>query len=135
MNDIEIGDYVRTRRGIGKVLEIKTVQPKLYGKYDVAYLIDVCPRMYISESTFIKHSKNIIDLIEVGDIIEFNGEKYQVIYDESYNKLGILIPNKNYLAIKHSSLEFVFEQNKYVTILTKEQYMQNCYTVEREKRC
>ena len=53
-----------------------------------------------------------------------------VIYDESYDKLGILIPNKNYLAVRHTSLEFIFQQNKNVKILTKEQYQSNCYTVE-----
>ena len=61
----EVGEYVRTKRGIAKVLEVKTVQPKMYGKHDVVYLIDKCPRMYISDAEFIKHSKNIIDLIEV----------------------------------------------------------------------
>lgn len=119
MNDIEIGDYVRTRRGIGKVLEIKTVQPKLYGKYDVAYLIDVCPRMYISESTFIKHSKNIIDLIEVGDLVfieDFFNYSFIHIYDETMLE-----------ALK----EDIKEDVKIKSILTHEQYSQNCYTVER----
>ena len=27
---IEVGEYVRTKRGIAKVLEVKTVQPKMY---------------------------------------------------------------------------------------------------------
>ena len=66
MEEIEVGEYVRTKRGISKVLlEVKTVQPKMYGKHDIAYLINKCPRMYITETGFIKHSKNIIDLIEV----------------------------------------------------------------------
>ena len=77
----------------------------------------------------VKHSKDIIDLIEVGDIVELDGEKYQVIYDKSYNKLGILIPNKNYLAIRHTSLEYIFQKNKKVTILTHEQYENNCYRI------
>ena len=66
---IEVGEYVKTKRGIGKILEIKTVQPKMYGKHDVVYLIDKSPHMYISDIEFIKHSKNIIDLIEVGDYV------------------------------------------------------------------
>lgn len=117
--DIEVGDYVRTKRGIGKVLEIKTVQPKLYGKYDVAYLIDVCPRMYISESTFIKHSKNIIDLIEVGDLVfieDFFNYSFIHIFDETMLE-----------ALK----EDIKEDVKIKSILTHEQYSQNCYTVER----
>ena len=65
MEDIKVEEYVRTKRGIAKVLEVKTVQPKMYGKHDKAYLIDKCPRMYITETEFIKHSFNLIDLIEV----------------------------------------------------------------------
>lgn len=84
MNEIAIGEYVRTNRGIGKILEIKTVQPKMYGKYDIVYLIDVCPRMYISDSNFIKHSKNIIDLIEIGDYV--NGRKIERVNDYGEHK-------------------------------------------------
>lgn len=107
--DIGVGDYVRTNDGrIFRVYKIDNKNSK-YTLYSDEFTRPINYKVT-------KHSKNIIDLIEEGDIIEFNGEKYQVIYDESYNK---------------SSLEFVFEQNKYVTILTKEQYVQNCYTVER----
>ena len=67
--EIEVGEYVRTKRGIGKILEVKTVQPKMYGKHDLAYLIDVCPRMYISDNNFIKHDKDIKKLIEPGDYV------------------------------------------------------------------
>lgn len=63
--EIKVGEYVRTKRGIAKVLEVKTIQPKMYGQHDVAYKIDKCPKMYVTETAFIKHSKNIIDLIEV----------------------------------------------------------------------
>ena len=66
---IEVNEYVRTKRGIAKVLEVKIVQTKMYGKHDTAYLIDKCPRMYITETEFIKHSFNLIDLIEVGDYV------------------------------------------------------------------
>lgn len=63
--EIRVGEYVRTKRGIAKVLKVKTVKTKIYGKHDVVYLIDKCPRMYITGTEFIKHSFNIIDLIEV----------------------------------------------------------------------
>ena len=122
--DIEVGDYVKTRRGIGKVLEIKTVQPKLYGKYDVAYLIDVCPRMYISESTFIKHSKNIIDLIEVGDIV--NG--YRI---DSIDSWGVLVHEARGINKSGFSIPVAQYEEDIENVLTHEQYSQNCYTVER----
>lgn len=87
----------------------------------------------VRDKDIVKHSKNIIDLIEVGDIIEINNEKYEVIYDERLNKLGVLIPNRDYLGIRHSALEHIFEKYENITILTKEQYQQNRYTVERKE--
>ena len=75
-------------------------------------------------------SFNIIDLIEVGDVLEINNEKYEVIYDESYEKLGILIPNRKQLAISHSALEFVLKKYK-ISIVTKEQFNSMKYVVER----
>ena len=114
---IEVGEYVRTKRGIAKVLEVKTVKTKMYGKHDVAYLIDKCPRMYITETEFIKHSKNIIDLIEVGDYV--NENRVYKITSACIYFVGKAAQNKLTINIE--------------TILTKEQYEANCYTVEKEE--
>ena len=123
---LKIGEYVRTKRGIAKVLEVKTVQPKMYGKHDVAYLIDKCPRMYIAETEFIKHSKDITDLIEVGDVIEVHFPVRNIIrkiYADEYFEDSMI-------------LNGIINGNVILkTILTKEQYMQNCYTVERNEEC
>lgn len=81
------------------------------------------------ESIGYKASHNIIDLIEVGDILEINGEKYEVIYDESYEKLGILIPSRKELSIRHSALEYVFKKYE-VAIVTKEQFGYVSYKIE-----
>ena len=69
--EIEVGEYVRTKRGIAKVLEVKTVQPKMHGQHDVAYKIDKCPKMNVTETAFIKHNPNIRNLIEVRRLCEF----------------------------------------------------------------
>lgn len=111
---IEEGEYVRTKRGIAKVLEVKTVKTKMYGKHDVAYLIDKCPRMYITETEFIKHSKNIIDLIELYDYV--NG---MIVFD-------IITYDNGEKVIKISS-GYLMSENEIQDILTHEQYMQNCY--------
>ena len=73
----------------------------------------------------VKHSKNIIDLIEVGDYV--NGHKVvDEIYGEDDNNL-------------YFEIEGGFNKAKYIgeneieTILTKEQYQVNCYTVERKE--
>ena len=77
----------------------------------------------------VKHSKNIIDLIEEGDVIEINNKKYEVIFDKSYEKLGLLIPNREHLAIRHCSLEYIFSNEgmkefESISIVTKEQIKQ-----------
>lgn len=117
---IEVGEYIRTNGIIGKVEQIGN---SLFWLEDGS--------SYSLSNKSIKHSKNIIDLIEVGDIIEIKKEKYEVIYDESLDKLGVLIPNREYLEIRHSALEHIFMEYEDITILTKEQYESNCYTVEQ----
>ena len=121
---IEIGEYVKTKRGIAKVLEVKTVKTKMYGKHDVVYLIDKCPRMYITETEFIKHSKNIIDLLEVGDIVEI--ELSEEFVEKENKKVltqigGVYTKETLQKDIDNGII------TKILTILTKEQYMQNCY--------
>ena len=121
--EIEVGEYVRSKIGsIGKVTKIEEYKFLYENRTLITWVGNV-----------IKHSKNIIDLIEVGDIIKINKGKYEVIYDESLDKLGVLIPNRDCLEIRHSSLEHIFTKYEDITILTKEQYMQNCYTVERKE--
>ena len=125
---LEVGMFVRTKRGqIGKIITI--------GKDNVAIEFNKMWQDIILKENIIKASfnkvyilKNIIDLIEEGDILEINGEKYEVIYDESYEKLGILIPNRKELSIRHSALEYVFKKYE-VAIVTKEQFEQMSYKV------
>ena len=117
---IEEGEYVRTKRGIAKVLEVKTVKTKMYGKHDVAYLIDKCPRMYITETEFISHSKNIIDLIEEGDFV--NGYPAKRIANFNNELCNFDLNTMEWTPLKDIDV--------YYNILTKEQYMQNCYKID-----
>lgn len=61
MNDIEVGDYVRTKQGeIAKIVDTNMFDKTIYkDKQGVKY--------YLEE--IVNHSKNIIDLIEVGDYV------------------------------------------------------------------
>ena len=96
---IEVGEYVRTKKG--KIFQ--------YGK----------GRAYLGkDNEIVNHSKNLIDLIEVGDIV--NGERILDITGD-YIHTNETDHNRFYLA-KHIK-----------TILTKEQYTRNCYTVERKE--
>ena len=67
---IEVGEYVRTNRGkFGICISVSNVT----GRYcQPKYLIQwsKAEAYYITKQTITKHSKNIIDLIKVGDIVE-----------------------------------------------------------------
>lgn len=117
--DIEVGDFVRINNdfrlvalGIGKVVNIN--KETIYIKKT-----NIDLPISINKENIVKHSKNIIDLIEVGDLLFINDFAYYNfihIYDETMLE-----------ALK----EDVRNGVKIKQILTHEQYMQNCYTVER----
>lgn len=121
--EIECGEYVRTKRGIGKILEVKTVQPKMYGKHDLAYLIDVCPRMYISDNNFIKHDKDIKKLIEPGD------------YVNGYYTRKIANYNNELCAFDLNTMQWIpiTEIDVFYSIVTHEMFESIEYKVEEEK--
>lgn len=115
-----LNEYIRTKNGkIDKVIN---------DNYYISEYIE-CEKGIVDKENIVKHSFNIIDLIELRDIIEINNEKYEVIFDKSMDKLGVLIPNRNYLEIRHSALEYIFEKYKDIRILTHEQYERNCYRI------
>lgn len=128
---LEVGHFIRTIKGIGRIEEITEDRTEIYFNCDTGLTISFIKKDFTQEemAQYYKHSNNIIDLIEVGDILEINNEKYEVIYDESYEKLGILIPSKKELSIRHSSLEYVFKKYK-VSIVTKEQFESMSYKLE-----
>lgn len=72
MEEIKVGEYIRTKDGIRKLVEIYEGKYKtVFGKY----LLDKCYKgsPSIAEKNIGKHSFNILDLIEVGDYV--NGHK------------------------------------------------------------
>ena len=97
---IEVGEYVRTKKG--KIFQ--------YGK----------GRAYLGkDNEIVKHSKNIIDLIEVGDFV---------------NRERILDITGDYVHTNETDHNRFYLEKHIKTILTKELYHANCYTVERKKK-
>ena len=79
----------------------------------------------VNKENIVKHSKNIIDLIEVGDYV--NGHKIIMDLKQSrkhYNTIDCFVTAKGY----------TFEENEIETILTKEQYMKNCYKIDTNQQ-
>ena len=111
---IEVEEYVRFNNGeIGKVIDLKENPSRIvYSEYGEIGLI----------SDIVKHSKNLIDLIEVGDIVKDKYNKYEVafvkddkIYCNDYNLDDSLI---------------TLREQDIKAILTKEQMEANQYVVK-----
>lgn len=105
MEEIKFGEYCRTKKGI--IFQAKdniTINENIPKKYKK--LVD----------DVVKHSKNIIDLIEVGDIVN-KGYIYEIGNAENGDRW---IHNLNGLLLYNEDIK---------TILTKEQIENNCYRI------
>lgn len=112
--DIEVGDYVRSRNGsIGKVTKIEDDKYLYENKELITFIGNV-----------VKHSKNIIDLIEVGDIV--NGYRIDLI-----DPWGVLVHEARGINRSGFSIPVAQYEEDIKTVETHEQHEQNRYTVER----
>lgn len=129
MEEIKVGEYVRLENGIiGKVIGI--FDGHCRAKYHIEFQGDVkVKRQYLSTKTIKKHSKNIIDLIETGDIVELE------ISEEFVEKEDKILFTRIGDVYTKELLQRDIENGVIVkirTILTHEQYNQNCYKVKGE---
>ena len=124
---LEVNDYVRINMdnrnciGIGRVSRIvnETIYVNMNNKYNlpVPFQID----------KVVKHSKQLIDLIEVGDIVNsciVVGFGYECVND---NKEKSILVEGKYTKVNFALLNWDIK-----IILTKEQMMANCYKVGGE---
>ena len=123
---IEVGEYVRTKNGLfGKVNKIELAGSGV--RFGGEYLSDTIiqfndGKIYerrVKDKNIAKHSKKIIDLMEVGDIVN-NGYIYEIGNTEDGHKW---VHNLNGLLLFEEDIE---------TILTHEQYNENCYKAKGE---
>lgn len=119
---MEVGEYIRTKNGrIGRVIKIWIWEETSKRKEQTHYLIDWGGKAsYIAILKNLKHSKNIIDLIEIGDYI--NG--YRVKEIEEDGDIMIEIPFENNSGYR------LIEDIK--SIVTKQQYESIKYEVNNE---
>ena len=83
MEKIKVGEYVRLARnqGINKIVEIEDKRYILDGDIADEYGDSTCVlEKYQVEDTVLKHSFNIKDLLEEGDIVEFRINNLQQMY-------------------------------------------------------
>lgn len=132
MGDIKIGEYIRTSSGVIAILkriEFDKVDKDLkwyfYDKKESD--INIVKEWCINKPYIVKHSPNIIDIIQIGDFV--NGLEVQEFdYYEDGKMLGIPLytPDglfntiEGYVSLKEMNIK---------EILTKEKYKQNCFEV------
>ena len=122
MRKIEEEEYVRTNNGlIGKLIRIERDDIDHSLKWYV--FDDGKNERYINKPYITKHSKNLIDLIEEGDIVNNS----LIVYKgrTASGKEKMLVGNH---IIHGMSLRITDVK----TILTHEQYERNCYKVKGE---
>lgn len=117
-NKIEVNEYVRTKDGIiDKVIieyDGKCNKPNCSEKHIS------CKYNYYNEKEIVKHSKQLIDLIEVQDIV--NGMEVLDIHKprDLWEPIEIRVDSRYTNFILAEDIK---------TVLTKESYMANCYKV------
>lgn len=127
---IEIEEYVRTKEGF--IYRIEDGEEFFEDSVDVG--IGIIPdvegiwidkeRMnYIDKRDLVKHSKELIDLIEVGDIVEI---KERISCFRNVEKIPIFDIG-TLIAIKDGIAKYTM---KIVSVLTHEQFEQSSYKVE-----
>ena len=122
---IEVNEYVRTNKGvIGELISETLSYPEpsewiLKGNNNKIVIVEC-------NDYPVKHSKQLIDLIEKGDIV--NGYRVINVINEG------ICPSGKYIDIDSSkdSSECTLWEEDIKTILTKEKYMANCYKVGEE---
>lgn len=122
---IEVNEYVRTKDGI-----IDKAIIEYNGKCNNSNCSEKhisCKYNYYNEKDIVKHSKQLIDLIGCGDIVNrhFIIDKYEDV-DEYGNDFWCLIIEDD------SLLNRSIREENIQTILTKESYKANCYKVGGE---
>ncbi len=124
---IEIGDYVRTKDGvIAKVTYVDVMM--IDCDRDVFDLNNLAmmeiPTEYIEEY-IVKHRKQLIDLIDVGDILKI---KISEEWVEKQDTIKFVVVGQTYTIteIKECLENGLF---KIIQILTKEKYNQECFEV------
>lgn len=115
MENIEVGEWIinQNRLVIGQIIGINEERQEATIKVNRLELL-------IGFWNIRKHSKSIIDLIEVGDIV-----------NEHYVRATYLEGITRYIKLGNSCGTRTYEKD-IKSILTHEQYEQNCYTVEKE---
>ena len=114
---IEVNDYVRTKDGtIGKVIKVLSNRVFLNSLGYAVLIKDI-----------VKHSKQLIDLVEVGDYVNGREVKHIAMFEGFPDYPKLIFVDETHLIPDDTC-----ENDEIQTILTKEQFDANCYKVGGE---
>ena len=122
--DIKVGEYVRTNRGY--FYKIKKIR-----KSDISEEVYIVRahgdnyNFYLRKDNILKHSKNIIDLIEVGDIVEYQVNSLSELKVGRVKSYRYARSNKEYIGVDGFDITKIYIKS----ILTNKQFEENCYKV------
>lgn len=117
--EIKENEFIRTKTGkIDKVIN---------NNYYMSQYIE-CEKRIVEKENIVKHSFNIIDLIESRDIIEFKIKNFDftnlgIVHEEFDSRKG-----EYYKIVNEHRLEEI----QIISILTKEQYERDCYKAKEK---
>lgn len=110
--EIKENEFIRTKTGkIDKVIN---------NNYYMSQYIE-CEKRIVEKEYIVKHSFNIIDLIEVGDFVNENEVIDKYLFDGEIPVLETTGDETNAKCMCEGDIK---------TILTHEQYERNCYRLE-----
>lgn len=113
--EIKENEFIRTKTGkIDKVIN---------NNYYMSQYIE-CEKRIVEKENIVKHSFNIIDLIEVGDFVNENEVIDKYLFNGEIPVLETTGDETNAKCMCEGDIK---------TILTHEQYNRNCYTVKEEE--
>lgn len=120
-NEIEVGEYVRINNdfrlialGIGKVIGINEDSIHVKMNFELPFSF--------KKENIANHSKQLIDLIECGDIIE--------IRTGLHSSFKYFVENEDNLLLLKEQVKQFWNIEK---ILTHEQFETNCYEIKEEE--
>lgn len=117
---IEVNEYVRTKNGVIDKVDA------LYGMIENTVHLE--NQKWFDIKNIVKHSKQLIDLIEVKDVIKYRIDNISTTLETRGYVEGIVDISDEEMLQKIKS-----DKNYHILeILTKESYMANCYKVGGE---
>ena len=118
---MEVEDYVRTKWGyICKIVNVNDFrEPSMKYGVEASYLKDI---MFIGDKDIIKSSSNIIDLIEVGDLVNYEQLNGGYVLNKRGNEIDTwaILPN----SLKNEDIK---------SVITREQLIEMQYKIESEE--